>query len=96
MTISFDAERWWLSARHRTVRIHEAERPGYCTAGTGHDVGLASPSERTRNVNDQRDLEGLSALITGASSGIGKATADELGRQGADIIASATRAWKIL
>lgn len=47
-------------------------------------------------MNDQRDLEGLSALITGASSGIGKATADELGRQGADIIASATRAWKIL
>jgi NAD(P)-dependent dehydrogenase (short-subunit alcohol dehydrogenase family) len=29
-------------------------------------------------MNDQRDLEGLSALITGATSGIGKAAAEEL------------------
>jgi NAD(P)-dependent dehydrogenase (short-subunit alcohol dehydrogenase family) len=31
-------------------------------------------------MNDQRDLEGFSALVTGATSGIGKAAAEELGR----------------
>ena len=33
-----------------------------------------------------RNLEGLTALVTGATSGIGKAVAQELGRQGADVI----------
>jgi NAD(P)-dependent dehydrogenase (short-subunit alcohol dehydrogenase family) len=42
--------------------------------------------KRTRNMNGQRDLEGLSALVTGATSGIGKAAAEELGRQGAEVI----------
>jgi NAD(P)-dependent dehydrogenase (short-subunit alcohol dehydrogenase family) len=37
-------------------------------------------------MNDQRDLEGLSALITGATSGIGRAAAEELGRHGAEIV----------
>jgi NAD(P)-dependent dehydrogenase (short-subunit alcohol dehydrogenase family) len=37
-------------------------------------------------MNDQRDLEGLSALVTGATSGIGRAAAEELGRRGAEII----------
>ncbi len=37
-------------------------------------------------MNDQRDLEGISALITGATSGIGRAAAEELGRQGAEIV----------
>src|SRR5690348_18061229 len=37
-------------------------------------------------MNDQRDLEGLSALVTGATSGIGKAAAEELGRHGAEIV----------
>jgi NAD(P)-dependent dehydrogenase (short-subunit alcohol dehydrogenase family) len=34
----------------------------------------------------QRDLEGLSALVTGATSGIGRSVAEEFGRQGADVI----------
>src|SRR3984957_15655780 len=34
----------------------------------------------------QRDLEGLSALVTGATSGIGRAAAEEPGRGGAEII----------
>ena len=37
-------------------------------------------------MNGQRELDGLGALVTGASSGIGKAVAEELGRRGADVI----------
>jgi NAD(P)-dependent dehydrogenase (short-subunit alcohol dehydrogenase family) len=37
-------------------------------------------------MNAHRDLEGLSALVTGATSGIGKAAAQELGRRGAEIV----------
>ena len=34
----------------------------------------------------QPDLEGLSALVTGATSGIGKAAAEELARHGAEVV----------
>jgi NAD(P)-dependent dehydrogenase (short-subunit alcohol dehydrogenase family) len=37
-------------------------------------------------MNEQRDLEGISALVTGATSGIGKVAAEELGRHGAEVI----------
>ena len=37
-------------------------------------------------MNDQRDLEGMVALVTGATSGIGRAAAEELGRHGAELI----------
>jgi NAD(P)-dependent dehydrogenase (short-subunit alcohol dehydrogenase family) len=37
-------------------------------------------------VTDQRELEGISALVTGATSGIGQAAAEELGRHGAEIV----------
>jgi NAD(P)-dependent dehydrogenase (short-subunit alcohol dehydrogenase family) len=37
-------------------------------------------------MNEQRDLEGLNALVTGASSGIGRAAAEELGRHGAEVM----------
>src|ERR1700734_192988 len=37
-------------------------------------------------MSEQRDLEGLSALVTGATSGIGRAAAEELGRHGAEVI----------
>jgi NAD(P)-dependent dehydrogenase (short-subunit alcohol dehydrogenase family) len=37
-------------------------------------------------MDEQRDLDGLSALVTGATSGIGKAAAEELGRHGAEIV----------
>ena len=39
-----------------------------------------------QEVNEQRDLDGISALVTGATSGIGRAAAEELGRHGAEIV----------
>jgi NAD(P)-dependent dehydrogenase (short-subunit alcohol dehydrogenase family) len=43
-------------------------------------------TRKGQEMNEQRDLEGISALVTGASSGIGKAAAEELGRHGAEVI----------
>jgi NAD(P)-dependent dehydrogenase (short-subunit alcohol dehydrogenase family) len=37
-------------------------------------------------MSGQRDLEGLSALVTGATSGIGKAAAERLAEHGAEVI----------
>jgi NAD(P)-dependent dehydrogenase (short-subunit alcohol dehydrogenase family) len=37
-------------------------------------------------MNEHRDLEGLSALVTGATSGIGRAAAEYLARNGAELI----------
>jgi len=36
-------------------------------------------------MSEQRDLEGLSALVTGATSGIGRGAAEELARRGVTV-----------
>lgn len=37
-------------------------------------------------MHEQQDLEGMSALVTGATSGIGRAAAHELGRHSAEVV----------
>jgi len=37
-------------------------------------------------MNSERDLEGMSALVTGATSGIGRSVAEALGRLGAQVV----------
>src|SRR3989442_4254396 len=51
--------------------------------GSRHDesVNLKGP-----DMNEQRDLEGLSALVTGATSGIGRTVAEHLARNGAELV----------
>ena len=47
-------------------------------------------------MDDKRDLEGLSALVTGAASGISKAAAEEPGRCFADDCRTrARRRWRL-
>ena len=64
---------------------------GYLGCGLAPQDGHKTRSRRDTEMNfpgmnDQRDLEGLTALVTGATSGIGRAAAEELGRHGAEIV----------
>src|ERR1700751_4513239 len=61
-------------------------RPRPCSARWPQDTTAKGPEMNVPGMNDQRDLEGLSALVTGATSGIGRAAAEELGRHGAEIV----------
>jgi NAD(P)-dependent dehydrogenase (short-subunit alcohol dehydrogenase family) len=66
---------------------------GYPGCGFGPHDGHNNPTTKDdavdvkgQEMNGQRDLEGLTALVTGATSGIGRAAAEELGRHGAEVI----------
>lgn len=54
------------------------------------DTASSSPL-RPRGRRDRRRLEGLRAIVTGASSGVGRAVAVELHRRGARVLATARR-----
>ena len=46
---------------------------------------------RTMDINDKRDLAGTTIVVTGASSGIGRAVAQLAGRAGANVVLAARR-----
>jgi NAD(P)-dependent dehydrogenase (short-subunit alcohol dehydrogenase family) len=49
-------------------------------------IGLVTELAKETMMSSPRDLEGMRALVTGATSGIGKAVAEALGRLGAEVI----------
>ena len=82
---------WWhipeiLRARRICAVRLRIPRPRPCSARWPPDTTAKGPEMNVPGMNDQRDLEGLSALVTGATSGIGRAAAEELGRHGAKIV----------
>src|SRR5258708_7397558 len=69
--------------------VHSKAPPGDVGAAPAGDARPAagrSRQGRTRTMSEQRELEGVTALVTGATSGIGRAAAEQLGRHGADVI----------
>src|SRR5580704_11287343 len=69
---------WWhipesLRARRTCAVRLRIPRLQPCSARWPQDTTAKGPEMNVPGMNDQRDLEGLSALVTGATSGIGRA-----------------------
>ena len=52
-------------------------------------MDLRPPFAIKERVNQKMDLHGKTAIVTGASRGIGKQAAIELGRRGANVVVAA-------
>jgi NAD(P)-dependent dehydrogenase (short-subunit alcohol dehydrogenase family) len=82
--------RWWhIPGNCEPRKVQSGD--GYPGCGLAPQDGHKTrprkdPEMNVPGTNDQRDLDGLSALVTGATSGIGRAAAEELGRHGAEIV----------
>ena len=77
-----------LVAEHWAVRSEPAKVARLVTDFVDHVDGSAAPRElaRARVGAERRALAGQLAMVTGAGSGIGRATALALGEQGVDVL----------
>ena len=67
-----------------------AERGGAAESGKLGDMGLSDVVKLVRMAPPIEDLQGKKVLVTGAASGIGRATAELLADHGAEVLPGLT------